>query len=233
MASPAHCNTWCFALEQVHSTQQAARSDVDCRTHATLLDFTEFFTDREKSNLPFPGLQRVTKLPTKYVLCTSHSKIPGSDHLSEWRFSSEYLNKSKEEDTLSLANYVRGVWSCCGKDSFVEPGDTVAFKHPEKSCKFGLNVTLLFLNEHFEQDFRCDSPIAIAGYKDITLVHNALRLPSGSIGTFGVAVYSSPNAESATGTTNCISAVKIGELFRIQSFVHVYYSYICIICFNY
>ena len=220
MASPDQFNTWCFPLER--SIQQAGPADADCRTHATLLDFGELSTDPEKtSSLQFPGLSRkVAELPTKYVLCTSHSKIPGHDHLREWRFSSEYLKEEKvdEKDTLSLANYVSGVWSCCGNDSFVEPGDTVAFEHHKKSCKLGLNVTLLFLNERFERDFQCGSPPIATGYRDITLVHNALlhnqRLPSDSTGTFGVVAYSSSN-ESAT-TTKCISAVtlqKIGEFF--------------------
>jgi hypothetical protein len=122
----------------------------------TLLDLAELQLpcDTEQLHKQLPGLSlRVDSITTSYALITSHSALPGSAAcLREWRFSEKFLGPQVAE--MALDEFVTGVVSCCGQNSFTIPSDTVANEHHREDCTLGLNFTMLFLNKDFQQHYR-------------------------------------------------------------------------------
>ena len=120
----------------------------------TLVDITELQLpiSREQLHRQLSGLSlRVNDITTTYALITCHSVLPGSASLNQWKFSEKFLGRQATEKTLD--EYVSGMISCCGPDSFVIPSDTVATEHYGNDCSLGLNFTVLFLNEDFKQHY--------------------------------------------------------------------------------
>ena len=120
----------------------------------TLVDLAELQlpSDKERLHKQLPGVSlRVANITTTYVLITSHSVLPGSTCLEQWRFSETFLGRQAAEKTLN--EFVSGMISCCGPKSFVIPSGTVADEHHHKDCSLGLNFTMLFLNEDFQQHY--------------------------------------------------------------------------------
>ena len=77
---------------------------------------------------------------------------PGSTFLKEWNFSEKFLGRQAAEKTLN--EFVVGVVSCCGPNSIVIEGGTIVRAHRNtEDCDLGLNFTMLFLNEHFQQHY--------------------------------------------------------------------------------
>ena len=120
----------------------------------TLVDLAELKlpSDKEQLHKQLPGLSmRVDNIITTYVLITSHSVLPGSTCLEEWKFSEKFLGRQAAEKTLDV--FVSGVLSCCGPKSFVIGSDTTVNEHHHKDCSLGLNFTMLFFNEDFQQHY--------------------------------------------------------------------------------
>ena len=120
------------------------------------MDLTELQLPSDKEQLhkhvQLPGLSlRVDNITTTYALITSHSALPGSACLKQWKFSGKFLGKEAAEKTLD--EFVSGVLSCCGPKNFVIGSDTIVYEHYHKDCSLGLNFTMLFLNEDFQQHY--------------------------------------------------------------------------------
>lgn len=135
---------YCFRLVRVDPEAQPESS----QPYGTIVKLSGLSLPMDGNQLyrQFPGLTlRVKDIQTEYILLTTHSLIPSSSDLSNWKFSDDFPGCKK-----TLDKYVVGVISCCGEESgFIIPGPTTAREHRDKICKLGLNFTILFFSEKF------------------------------------------------------------------------------------
>ena len=154
-------STWCCCLVRAEETDAAPQS-----AYGTIVELSKFpLADVQQRNQQLPGLSKVHNITTPYALITCHSVVPGSTDLSRWKFSETFLGDSVAK--MTLEEFVGGVVSCCGKNSFLTPGPTAVCEHGGDECNLGLNFTVLFLNENFKQQYctrytSCVKPPSVA-----------------------------------------------------------------------